>query len=150
MKQIGKNTNLRPLGNSNTHYILIDTLQDSYEDGVKACRGSDIRIDLLKKCKSPTVNLILGGSKRTLETLVSCLEDGIPCWMVENTGGVTDFLIPFLHCFVNKRECNVQKCFDLLLEWNCPELVRMVVEHSKQKRSTLQHFLQKSLMANNL
>ena len=260
-----------PLGDSNTQYILMKAEDpvDENNGNNKFYRTADLRYDLLRYCQSPKINLVLGGSTRTLERLANCLKAGIPCWLIENTGGLTDFLIPmirslqecdkkhektnvenlmeiinqisalsakniaaetpnlierddmeevedlqntirvssliqtsksvkkfdkdllktclesfrlvaicnvsdfeglkskenFLKVFVRKQEDRsknkkaetrrqyqkyVKKVFDLLLEWNCSELVRNVLNSHKQNRLNFLLFLHKSLQANNV
>ena len=82
----------------------------------KSYRSKDLRYDLLRYCQSLKINLVLGGSTKTLETLANCLKHGIPCWLIENTGGLTDFLIPMIRKIQECDEKDAQKEVDNLME----------------------------------
>ena len=75
------------LNENNTHFVMVDG---------KGCSGSDLRTQFFHKFNVPRANLVVGGGKKTLHTIRESLQLGIPCILMEGSGGFADEIAPLL------------------------------------------------------
>ena len=68
---------------NNTHFIGVDG---------KAFSGNTLRQVLFKTFPVPRATLLVGGGKKTMNNMVECLYVGIPCIVIEDSGGLASLL----------------------------------------------------------
>ena len=95
------------LNENNTHFIFADGETGS---------GTDLRKHFFHSFQVPRANLVCGGWKKTLSFLSESIKKGIPCILVEGSGGLADELASLLKMTRDMDEKSVVSDLQLLVD----------------------------------